>query len=141
MCKRLVYLIIFVLVLGFASGECPDGDLDDDCDCDVYDLLIFALQWLATSGTADIAPLGAPDGIVNMLDFAIFSASWQDAGDPLKLVINEMMASNSTAIADGEGEFDDWIEIYNPGPSAVDMAGMVLADNGNTWTIPYRRYY
>ena len=122
------------------SGECPDGDLDDDCDCDVADLMIFALQWLDPPGCVghqdECADLNEQDG-VNGADFAIFAANWQDAGVPLMLIINEMMASNSTAIADEHGEYDDWIEIFNPGPSAVLMSGMFLEDNdGFKWEIP-----
>ena len=31
-----------------------------------------------------------------------------------KLIINEFMASNSITISDSAGDFDDWIELYNP---------------------------
>lgn len=44
-------------------------------------------------------------------------------------VINEFMASNGATIADPQGEYDDWIEIYNPGPGTVDLGGMYLTDN------------
>jgi len=29
-------------------------------------------------------------------------------------VINEFMAVNDASSSDGQGEFDDWVEIYNP---------------------------
>src|SRR3954469_22555081 len=48
------------------------------------------------------------------------------AGDP---VINEFMASNTSGITDEDGLHSDWIEIYNPGPLAVDMAGWHLSDD------------
>ena len=120
--------------------ECPDGDLDDDCDCDGDDLLIFAAQWMDPPGCVshpnDCADLNEQDG-VDGADFAVFYANWQDAGAPIMLVINEMMASNSTTIADEHGQYDDWIEIFNPGPSAVLMSGMFLEDNdGFRWEIP-----
>jgi CotH protein/lamin tail-like protein/VCBS repeat protein len=54
------------------------------------------------------------------------------------LAINEFMASNST-IADGSGEFDDWIEIYNPTENPIDMAGLYLTDdlsNTTKWPFP-----
>jgi len=47
------------------------------------------------------------------------------------LVINEFMAFNSTCCPDDDGgvnEFDDWIEIYNKGNVAVNVAGMYLSD-------------
>ncbi|MCD4693033.1 MAG: lamin tail domain-containing protein, partial [Calditrichales bacterium] len=37
------------------------------------------------------------------------------------------------------GEYDDWIEIYNPGPEAVDVGGMYISDdntNPTVWQIP-----
>lgn len=45
------------------------------------------------------------------------------------LVINEFLASNNSANTDEFGDFDDWLEIYNPGSSAVDMGGMFLTDD------------
>lgn len=55
------------------------------------------------------------------------------------LVINELLASNDAAYPDGDGEFDDWIEIYNPSNSAIDLAGIFLSDNPNNpnkWELP-----
>lgn len=53
--------------------------------------------------------------------------------DPLpKLYINEFMAFNATCCPDvqaGINEFDDWIEIYNAGPTAVNLAGYNLSDS------------
>ncbi|QQL44186.1 CotH kinase family protein [Sulfuriroseicoccus oceanibius] len=54
-------------------------------------------------------------------------------------VISEFMASNDTTIADEDGEFADWIEIYNPGPGAVDLTGWHLTDDEavpTQWTFP-----
>jgi len=45
------------------------------------------------------------------------------------LVINEFLSSNNTTIADELGGFDDWVEIYNPTNSTIDMSGMYLTDN------------
>lgn len=49
-----------------------------------------------------------------------------------QLVINEFMAFNSSCCPDedsGADEFDDWIEIYNAGSTAVDVGGMYVSDN------------
>ena len=57
------------------------------------------------------------------------------------LYINEFMASNDAANADEFGEFEDWIEIYNPGTVAVDVGGMYITDDlGDlvAWKIPDR---
>jgi hypothetical protein len=47
----------------------------------------------------------------------------------IKPLINEAMASNTTVIADNYGEYDDWIEILNPGTDTIDLAGYYLTSN------------
>jgi hypothetical protein len=55
--------------------------------------------------------------------------------DPLpQLYVNEFLASNTSCCPDTDGgaaEYDDWIEIYNAGTSAVNLAGMYLSDDKN----------
>ena len=56
-----------------------------------------------------------------------------------KLYINEFMASNDAVAADENGEYDDWIEIYNAESTPVDIGGMYLSDalgTLTTWQIP-----
>jgi len=50
---------------------------------------------------------------------------------PPVLLINELMADNETVWGDADepGEFPDWIELYNPGPGAVDLGGRYLTDD------------
>ena len=49
------------------------------------------------------------------------------------LYINEVMASNTGTITDENGEFDDWIEIYNSSFLAQDLANSYITDEvGNT---------
>ena len=55
------------------------------------------------------------------------------------VVINEIMAANSATIADQDGEFDDWIELYNNSTSAVVLDGYYLSDNAanlTKWSFP-----
>ena len=57
----------------------------------------------------------------------------------IPLVINELMASNSSTEPDPQDEYDDWIEIYNYGTNAIDMSGMYLSDdlaNPTRWQFP-----
>lgn len=61
------------------------------------------------------------------------------AGDVNGLVINELMASNDITVADQDGEFDDWVELYNNGTSAIDLGGYFLSDdatNPSKWEFP-----
>jgi len=55
------------------------------------------------------------------------------SGDVPNLVINEIMASNTTTLADPDGvdEYDDWVEIYNAGSAPVDMGRFYFSDSEN----------
>ena len=44
------------------------------------------------------------------------------------LHINEVMALNLTTMADEDGDFPDWIELYNSGDKPVNLAGFGLSD-------------
>ncbi len=44
------------------------------------------------------------------------------------LYINEIMPNNDT-LADGYGDFDDWLEIYNGNANTVDIGGLYLTDD------------
>ena len=53
--------------------------------------------------------------------------------------ITEFAASNSSAPADEDGDFSDWIEIYNRNPSALSLDGWSLTDDRNDpqkWRFP-----
>ncbi len=55
------------------------------------------------------------------------------------VILNELMASNTRTIADPQGEFDDWIELYNSGSEPVELTGMYLSDSTKTlnkWQFP-----
>jgi hypothetical protein len=47
---------------------------------------------------------------------------------PATIFINEWMAANSHVLADADQDFEDWIELYNPGTNAVDVTGYSLTD-------------
>lgn len=54
-------------------------------------------------------------------------------------VINEYLSSNVSGIPDEDGDSSDWIEICNPGPAAVNMAGYGLSDDESEpfkWAFP-----
>ncbi|HKQ40632.1 MAG TPA: lamin tail domain-containing protein [Verrucomicrobiae bacterium] len=53
--------------------------------------------------------------------------------------INEFMAINDHGLDDEDGDEEDWIEIYNPGPASVNLAGWSLTDTTNNmqkWVFP-----
>ena len=55
------------------------------------------------------------------------------------VVINELMADNDNIIADPQGDYDDWLELYNRTDSAVLLTGMYLSDKEDEptkWAFP-----
>lgn len=99
--------------------------------------LVPAIFWAGSTGAQHlIADLDGANG-ANMLDFALLAEDGVLTTDTL--VINEFMASNSSCIQDPQGQYDDWLEIYNYGTSAVNIGGMYLTDNLSVptkWRIP-----
>jgi hypothetical protein len=43
--------------------------------------------------------------------------------------INEIMAWNTTTLKDNSGNYSPWIELYNSGPSPINLQGYYLADH------------
>ena len=55
------------------------------------------------------------------------------------LVINEIMASNTKTIQDQDGEYDDWIELYNNSDATINLENYKLSDKLDAldkWTFP-----
>ena len=53
--------------------------------------------------------------------------------------ITEIVPDNARTLADEDGDFPDWLEIYNPGPGAVNLQGWFLTDNPallTNWAFP-----
>ena len=54
-------------------------------------------------------------------------------------MINEFMARNDSCCADEYGEYEDWIEVYNPNPEAIDIGGLYITNDlgdPTMWQIP-----
>jgi CotH protein/lamin tail-like protein/chitobiase/beta-hexosaminidase-like protein/K319-like protein/Fn3 domain-containing protein len=56
-----------------------------------------------------------------------------------QVTISEFMASNNRTLADEDGEFPDWIEIYNDSNASVNLAGWSLTEDSSLqdrWFFP-----
>jgi len=63
---------------------------------------------------------------------ALFSANGQ-------ILINEYSAANYDTYTDNYGEYEDWIEVYNPTSAPIDINGWALSDkasNPSKWLFP-----
>ena len=75
--------------------------------------------------------------------FALLLSMTPSVRGNVTVVINEFMASNGAAVADPQGEYDDWIEVYNAGAATVDLGGMYLTDDlldKTRWPFPSPTY-
>jgi hypothetical protein len=56
-----------------------------------------------------------------------------------KVQINEIMAVNSSTLKNRQGEYVDWIELYNFEDQTVDIGGWYLTDSAKNltqWSFP-----
>jgi hypothetical protein len=59
--------------------------------------------------------------------------------NPGDISINEIMAQNTTTITDADGEYEDWIELYNNTDSTLSLDNLYLSDissNMLKWGFP-----
>lgn len=68
-----------------------------------------------------------------MLDLRLYLAALLTAASALTCgahpVVSEILASNQAVLADPEGEFDDWVEIYNSEGTDLDLRGYFFSDD------------
>src|SRR6267142_568599 len=56
-----------------------------------------------------------------------------------QVVITEFMADNKKTLADEDGQFSDWIELYNTGATNVNLGAWALTDDAThvkRWVVP-----
>ncbi|HPK04455.1 MAG TPA: lamin tail domain-containing protein, partial [Bacteroidales bacterium] len=71
--------------------------------------------------------------LIILASFVVYQANAQN------ITINELMSSNSSIIADEDGDYEDWIEIYNFGTTTVGLDDFGLSDKAGQpfkWVFP-----
>ncbi|HEX9925235.1 MAG TPA: chitobiase/beta-hexosaminidase C-terminal domain-containing protein [Anaerolineae bacterium] len=66
---------------------------------------------------------------MGLVVFILQTLSLSANEDPDDLIINEFVAANRAGLTDEDGDWSDWIEIYNRGHQAVNLAGWALTDD------------
>jgi hypothetical protein len=92
------------------------------------------IDYLNYSNLPDNSSYGSiPDGQLFAREAMFFptpGSSNSAASRPITVFVNEWMASNTSTLRDpADNRWDDWFELYNPGPEAVDLGGYYLTDN------------
>jgi hypothetical protein len=76
-----------------------------------------------------IAPFAAILLTATLLGSLCNAARAVDAQTAPKVVINEFMANNEATVQSPSGNYSDWIELYNPSDTSVDLSSMFLTNN------------
>jgi hypothetical protein len=56
-----------------------------------------------------------------------------------RVIINELLAGNTKSSQDPQGEFEDFVELYNPTGDSINLSGMYLTDSERSprkWRFP-----
>jgi hypothetical protein len=56
-----------------------------------------------------------------------------------ELLITEVATDNETGLQDADGDFPDWVELFNAGDAPLSLAGLALSDDGTAlgkWAFP-----
>ena len=56
------------------------------------------------------------------------------------LVISEVMSANNSAVPDENGNFPDWLEIYNGSDHDIDMEGVMISHRSDRISFPFPAY-
>jgi hypothetical protein len=124
--------------------ESPAGNLD---------LGSMTISLAPLESVSGVVPIAVPAGLepLHARLAATLSDEWQGEltsaeqmvavrdPEPPQLVVNEIMASNDTTYADNDGDFDDWVELYNAGTRPLHLEGLYLSDDAadpRRWPLP-----
>lgn len=106
----------------------------------------MATPMIPEADTTEPDDTGQPDDTMETTDMVVSEdmtdptdmVGMTDMDDTSKaapsVVINELMADNDTIIADPQGDYDDWLELYNLSDTAVMLTGMYLSDKEDELT-------
>lgn len=124
------------------AAACSSCDIDANFIIDGTDTLALvacvsgpSLAYADGCGRFDVDR----DGDVDQVDFGVFQLCFGQWAPPIEPIITEFMASNHATLADEDGDYMDWIEIYNPATTSVGLNGWYLTDKMgrlNKWQFP-----
>ncbi len=116
----------FTTLSMIASGDTWSADIPGQDLETLIDYYVIAEDVVGRTATL---PSGAPAVAFQAMSFVGRSP----------ITINELMADNATALADEQGEYDDWIELANVSGSDFDLGGYTMSDDEgdpSQWAFP-----
>lgn len=127
---------VFVETDMFDDGTHNDGAANDNVYGAEVQVPVSGLQYYIYAENADAAMFSP---VRAEYEFYELNAVNPNAVPYMDIVINEFMASNVSAVAEPNGDFGDWLEIYNNTAAPVSLNGVYLTDelsNEDKWAFP-----
>ena len=84
--------------------------------------------WNFNEGSGETANDASGYGNHGTISNATWSTDIPGYLGPATVVINEILASNTSCCTDENGDYDDYIEIYNPGDEPADIGGLFITN-------------
>lgn len=91
------------------------------------------VEWQETGSTNDTIS-------INLIGDTSLTAIFQLSNDYAPVVINEVMPSNDANLADNFGDYDDWLELYNPNTYPINLSNCTIERDGIIFTIASGTY-
>ena len=70
--------------------------------------------------------------VAKKIFFVFFIGTFLTLNSSGQIFINEICPANVSIIANSDGQFDDWIEVYNAGTSKINLNGYCLTDDSSS---------
>ncbi|HAQ38752.1 MAG TPA: hypothetical protein DCX89_09620 [Saprospirales bacterium] len=96
-------------------------------------LVRYYIEAIANNSAASAAYL--PTGAEH--DIFVYHVESENASNGV--VINELLAQNTSVVTDEAGDYEDWVELYNNNDFEVDLSAFYLSDkteNVSKWSFP-----
>ena len=111
-----------------AAPMMPEADTAEPDDTGQPDDMVVPEDMTEPTDMVVLEDMTEPTDMVGMTDMDDTSEA------VLSVVINELMADNDSIHADPQGDYDDWLELYNLSDTAVMLTGMYLSDKEDELT-------
>ncbi len=101
----------------------------------IFFVLIFLMMPVFSHSLKSVFAVGSSAAAEEpTVEYSVYNGEYAQ-----QLFINEIMSSNGSTIADEDGNYEDWLELYNSGDAVIDLTGYYLSDNDNNklkWQFP-----
>lgn len=125
----------FTKISMYDDGQHGDGAANDGVFGASVLIEITSLQYYIFAENENIG-MFSPERAEHEFHSLMASINTIEKGD---LVINEFMAKNSETVADQDGEYDDWIELFNNSENTLSLDNLYISDNPDNllkWKFP-----